>query len=344
MNQLLARDEFREAVFKRDRRCCVWCGQPGQDAHHIIERRLFPDQGYYLDNGATLCANCHMAAERTDITCEALWKKIGIDPKQAPLPPSFDPADAYDKWGNVVLPNGMRMQGPLFHDAAVQTLLADKMPLFIKRFKYPRTLHLPWSQGMTSDDVRLVSVEQFIGKRVIVTEKMDGENTTMYADGIHARSLDTLSHPSRTWVKRLQARLSVDIPPGYRVCGENLFATHSIFYTNLPSYFLVFSIWNEFNECLSWDDTQEFCQLLDLPTVPVLYDGPWDEQIIRGLYQPERDGHEMEGYVVRNAASFSYRQITQNLAKFVRAHHVKTDQHWLQQELVQNQLAEPWWP
>jgi len=48
------RDQFREAVLSRDRHMCVVCGQPARDAHHIMERRLFPDGGYHLDNGASL--------------------------------------------------------------------------------------------------------------------------------------------------------------------------------------------------------------------------------------------------------------------------------------------------
>lgn len=63
MSKLLTRDEFRRAVFARDGYRCAACGaRPSDialvvdlDAHHIMERRLFPDGGYYLDNGATLC-------------------------------------------------------------------------------------------------------------------------------------------------------------------------------------------------------------------------------------------------------------------------------------------------
>jgi len=60
--QLLSRTEFREGVFERDKLKCVICGAPAVDAHHIIERRLFPDGGYYLDNGSSLCGDCHMKA------------------------------------------------------------------------------------------------------------------------------------------------------------------------------------------------------------------------------------------------------------------------------------------
>ncbi|MEL7307213.1 MAG: RNA ligase family protein, partial [Pseudomonadota bacterium] len=42
------------------------------------------------------------------------------------------------------------------------------------------------------------------------------------------------------------------------MCGENLYARHSISYNNLPSYFMAFSVWNELNQCLSWQDTKQF--------------------------------------------------------------------------------------
>ena len=65
------------------------CGAPGQDAHHIIERRLFDDGGYYLDNGATLCAACHVKAEMTVLTCDAIRSAAGIT--QIVLPPHLYP-------------------------------------------------------------------------------------------------------------------------------------------------------------------------------------------------------------------------------------------------------------
>lgn len=46
----------------------------------------------------------------------------------------------------------------------------------MKQYKYPRTPHLPWSPGATSDDKYISSFESFRGKQIVVTEKMDGEN------------------------------------------------------------------------------------------------------------------------------------------------------------------------
>ena len=70
--------------------------------------------------------------------------------------------------------------------------------------KYPRTMHLPWSLGLTNDDKKIACLDAFIGQRVIVTEKMDGENTSMYSDYIHARSLNGGNHLSRDWVKQFR--------------------------------------------------------------------------------------------------------------------------------------------
>jgi len=60
---------------------------------------------------------------------------------------------------------------------------------------------------------------------------------------IHARSVESGAHPSRHWVKNFWSQIRADIPPGWRVCGENLFTTHSIPYTDLESYFLGCSVW-----------------------------------------------------------------------------------------------------
>src|SRR4051812_35909854 len=98
---LRTREQFREAVFKRDGYKCVFCDDLAVDAHHIIERRLFPDGGYYLENGISVCAKHHLACERTDITVEAARSAAGI--KKVVLPLHFYDDQVYDKWGNIVL-------------------------------------------------------------------------------------------------------------------------------------------------------------------------------------------------------------------------------------------------
>ncbi len=337
--KLLTRDAFREGVFARENGHCAFCDVPAVDAHHILERRLWPDGGYYLDNGASVCEEHHLACEQTVISVEQVREACGI--KRIVVPPHLYADQIYDKWGNAVFEDGRRARGELFFDESVQRVLArgGVLGLFTDRVKYPRTHHLPWSPGMHDDDRRLFSLAAFEGRRVIVTRKMDGENTTLYADGLHARSLDSRGHPSRDWVKAFWGRMGYEIPPGWRLCGENLYAVHSLAYVELPSYFLGFSLWDERGTCLSWDETLEWFELLGVQSVPVLYDGPFDERRIRALWK-DSDATRHEGYVVRVADSFTLAQFRTHVGKFVRAGHVQTNKHWMRgQRVVANGLA-----
>jgi len=338
IDPLLAREDFRRQVFARDLGKCVICGSPAQDAHHILERRLFDNGGYFLSNGASLCARHHIEAEQTTLTVDEIREKAGIE---APVLPShFYPDERYDKWGNTILPNGRRTRGELFFDESVQKILAagGVLPEFTHYIKYPRTLHLPWSEGKTDDDRVHRSLDGFIGSEVIVTEKMDGENTTLYRDYFHARSIDGPSHESQSWARALQARIGWQIPEGWRVCGENLFAKHSIHYDKLDSYFMAFSIWNDRNRCLSWDDTVTWLDLLGLKPVPVLFRGTWNEKLIRTF--DSLAGKEREGYVVRVAREFGFTEFRQVVGKYVRAGHVQTSHGWKRQRIVQNRREE----
>lgn len=336
---LLTRDEFRKLVFDRDGDSCVLCGADAQDAHHIMERRLWPDGGYYLENGASVCGKCHLRCEATLVSCEEVRAAAGI--KTIAMPPHLyaDAESPYDKWGNPILPNGQRMRGELFDDESVQKVLAPVLHIFTDKVKYPRTYHLTWSPGATKDDRFMKNYSGFERKRVVVTLKMDGENTTMYpgygTDRIHARSLDYSPHPSRNYVRSLHGRLGADIPEGWRVCGENCYAAHSIQYKNLPDHFLMFSIWNGMT-CLSWDETVEWAQLLGVKMVPVIYDGVWNEDVIKKLHEPIRNGDQVEGYVVRRADAFPYNNFHQMVGKYVRAGHVGDHGHWSKRSVISN--------
>ncbi len=204
------------------------------------------------------------------------------------------------------------------------------------RVKYPRTPHLPWSPGASSDDTRMLDTAMFAGREVVVTEKMDGENTTLYPEHLHARSLDSRHHPSRDWVKAWHASMAHDIPPGWRICGENLYARHAIAYSQLLSYFYAFSIWDQHNRCLSWDESLPWFALLEMASPAVLYRGVWDEKQMRSL---QFDTDSVEGYVVRLADGFAYEAFADSVAKWVRPNHVQSDTHWMHAAVVANGLA-----
>ncbi|MEU9760942.1 RNA ligase family protein [Streptomyces sp. NPDC047987] len=206
------------------------------------------------------------------------------------------------------------------------------------RTHYPRTAHLPWSPGATSDDVRIGDLSGLAGREVVVTEKLDGENTTLYTDGLHARSLDSAHHPSRGWVKALQGRIGSRIPVGWRVCGENMFARHSIPYAGLESWFYGFSVWDG-ERCLGWDRTVAFLRDLGIPVPPVLWRGVFDARAEKALRALRPDTGRQEGYVVRPADGFDAADFGRLVAKWVRPGHVRTDTHWMHAAVVENGLG-----
>jgi hypothetical protein len=309
VTRLLTREEFKKQVFERDDNNCIVCGGIAVDAHHIIERKLFEDGGYYLDNGASLCERHHIDAEQGVITVEELRELAGIT--NIILPPTLKQGVIYDKWGKEISET--------------------------KYIKYHRTFHLPWSEKVSNDDRVLPSLEQFHGREIVMTLKLDGENTTLYDDHIHARSLDSGHHPSRDWVKGLWSQIAYEIPAKWRICGENVYARHTIPYNNLDSYFYVISIWDENNTCLSWDETVEYCKMLNLQHVPVLYRGVFDIDKIKKSFPSTFNGDICEGYVIRIADSFPYTHTNQFIGKFVsKSFEITGANHWSQNKVIPN--------
>lgn len=215
------------------------------------------------------------------------------------------------------------------------------------RYKYKKTYHLPFTQTVTSDD-KMIDIKAFSdrikGREIVITEKMDGENTTLYSDGyVHARSIDSTSHPSRSWVKQYWGSRCRHLPENWRVCGENLFARHSIEYNKLPSYFMAFSIFDENNMRLPWNDFVDWCVALGILTVPVLYRGICDDnwlELAKSKYERIVNNCGGEGIVLTVTDTFHYDEHSLWMAKAVRADHVQTDDHWMNKAVVPNKLMD----
>jgi hypothetical protein len=336
------RDSFNSSVLHRDDNLCVTCKQLATAVHHIIDRSLWSDGGYYIDNGVSLCDLCHILAEQTNLSCSELRYSARI--QNIILPDHFFNDENYDKWGNIILPSGARIKGELFNTEAVQKILPQSIKdTFLPYIKYPRTYHVPWSENLQNDDRMHDNVDFFLNKEIVVTIKLDGENTNLYPDYIHARSIDSKHHESRSWVKTLHGQIAHEIPAGWRICGENLYAKHSIHYHHLKSYFYMFSIWNDANISLSWNDTIQYAEILNLQVVPVVFKGIWTSTTKSEItdafnkYQ-QQSKDEVEGYVIRLADQITFKDYRRCCAKWVRKSHVKTSQFWLREKLIPNEL------
>lgn len=118
---LLTREAFDRQVRARSRGQCVFCKCVAVDAHHILERKLWPDGGYYAANGAAVCGRHHWEAETTVLSVEDVRCAGGIT--EVVLPPGMSSELRYDKWGNVIRADGLREAGPLFDDTGCRKAL-----------------------------------------------------------------------------------------------------------------------------------------------------------------------------------------------------------------------------
>lgn len=235
--------------------------------------------------------------------------------------------------------------------------------------KYCRSLHAQISLGTTSDDRFMPNgyVAAFAEmNRLIITEKLDGQNNCFNKYGVFARShTATTKYP---WDKPMRERweLIKNDLNDLEIFGENMYGIHSIAYKKLESYYYVFAI-REGDRWLSWEEVKFYAAMLDFPVVPeipvkavlndyivkgkdenkILEDWltanlgmKWQESVetagFLGGFDPLTDKSCSEGFVIRNADDFLTNSGRlpvasnefDNLFKLVRQSHVQTDVHW----------------
>lgn len=215
--------------------------------------------------------------------------------------------------------------------------------------KYNRTYHVPWSPGATSDDKIAESVNSLINVPIIITEKVDGSNTSLEADGCYARTHSGPPiHKSFDGLKSLHSTIKHEITTDTQLFGEWCYALHSIPYNNLPGYFLLFGVrYLDLIEPFwaSWEEVEMWAEEIGVPTVPILWQGTVSSQkelqeLTHDLAnQPSNLGFEREGVVIRIASSFLDKDFNFNILKWVRRNHVKTSKHWKEQEIIRNKLS-----
>ena len=203
--------------------------------------------------------------------------------------------------------------------------------------KFPRILHLPFSPGCRGDDRKLSSLDHLLGRKLVMTEKLDGSNLALTREHVFARSHSgPPKHPSFNLAKALHAKTAHLIPYYLSIFGEWCAAVHSIRYDKgLLNYFNVFAIRDEgLGVWLSWDRTIEWAQKLNLAWVPVEVqltpDTPAqiEEWVCSESTQPSRYGKEREGVVIRPVDAIGALDLSTIAGKWVRAGHVQTDEHW----------------
>src|SRR5215475_15566873 len=156
-------------------------------------------------------------------------------------------------------------------------------------YKYPRTHHIEGSGLQPGDeDLSIVPYHEFAGRYLVVEEKMDGANSAVSFSPDGQLLLQSRGHYLvggerekhfdlfKAWARRYTAELWDVLTDRYVMYGEWLYAKHSVFYTNLPHYFLEFDVYDKAEE--EFLCTERRRQLLEragfVASVKVLHEGP----------------------------------------------------------------------
>jgi hypothetical protein len=154
--------------------------------------------------------------------------------------------------------------------------------------KYPRTHHLEGSRLQPGDeDLDAVPFAHIAGRFLVVEEKCDGANAGLRfdADGrlwlqsrghfLTGGEREKHFHLFKRWAHARAADLWDVLGLRYLLFGEWLYAKHTIFYDQLPHYFLEFDVLDtETGDFLSTERRRTLLAGLPILSVPVLRTGP----------------------------------------------------------------------
>jgi hypothetical protein len=249
--------------------------------------------------------------------------------------------------------------------------------------KYPRTHHLEGSRLQPGDeDSQCVPFATLADRNLVIEEKLDGANAGISFDADGRLWLQSRGHfltggarekhfdLFKRWAATHTEALRTVLGHRFVLYGEWLYAKHTVFYDDLPHYFLEFDILDtEAGAFLDTNRRRELLEGVPVASVPVLQTGSmrdlaeltallgpslykgerWKENLnaaalARGL-DPEQAWKEtdlsdlMEGLYVK--LEEGGRVIERY--KFIRASFLTTvldsGTHWLRRPILPNQLA-----
>ncbi|MCG6117981.1 MAG: RNA ligase family protein [Aquimonas sp.] len=221
-------------------------------------------------------------------------------------------------------------------------------------FRFPHTPHLAWlGEGRPRDDKVLTpeQVAALLADAVVVEEKLDGANLGLSVSpqgGLRAQNRGQyLVEPftgqfSRLgpWLAQHRQALLDHLTPGLILFGEWCAARHSLAYSGLPDWFLVFDVYDR-EAAQFWDTARrdELTKTLGLVCVPTLHRGKVTQASLRALLETRQSRYRSgppEGIVIKREGE----GWTLSRAKLVRAEFVQTiGAHWRNRSIKWNRVA-----
>ncbi len=246
--------------------------------------------------------------------------------------------------------------------------------------KYPRTHHIEGSQPQPGDeDLQFVPMTHLQNRYLVIEEKVDGANTGISFDSDGMMLLQSRGHYLTGGSREKQFDLFKQWASSHRQClwsllsdrfvlyGEWMYAKHTVFYDDLPHYFLEFDVLDKTNgRFLSTELRRKLIADTPVTSVPVLDEGfisvidlkslvkrslfkstNWCDNLAesardRGL-DPERilketdPSDEMEGLYIK----VEKENTVEERYKYIRSSFNASDEsgdHWQSRPILPNQL------
>lgn len=220
-------------------------------------------------------------------------------------------------------------------------------------FRFPHTPHLAWLSSGSPRDDKVLSADQVIkmlAEEVVVEEKLDGANLgfSLGVDGallVQNRG-QYLTEPYSgqfarlpLWLAHHGSALHALLSPAHIIFGEWCAARHSVAYTALPDWFLLFDVYDcKVGHFWSTARRNVLASQAGLNTVPQIFRGKTSLAHLELCITTEHSrysGSAMEGVVVRRESAVW----CESRAKLVRPGFLQAiDTHWSKRAIVWNRI------
>lgn len=220
--------------------------------------------------------------------------------------------------------------------------------------KFPSTPHLAVLDGVSVRNDKVLSLSErecFLAHNVTVEEKIDGANLGISFDGegrLRAQNRGNVLRPPMTgqwkalpeWMVRRSGHFWDVLSDRYILFGEWCYAKHSVFYDQLPDWFVGFDVFDsEADRFVCKETRDDFLANLELTVVPCVARGRLTfKEIIEHLGKSQYGEAPMEGLYLR----YDEGDWLGQRAKLVRRDFMQSiEQHWSRGMLEVNRLMAP---
>lgn len=224
-------------------------------------------------------------------------------------------------------------------------------------FRFPHTPHIVWlGQGTPRDDKILLprEIDNLLHDEVIIEEKIDGANIGFSLDNngdirVQNRGsyLDTPYYGQfsrlKGWLGQHGYHIQKYLTGDLIIFGEWCAAQHSLYYHNLPDYFLLFDIYDKIQKRFwSVQKRNQWAEKMGIKTVPCVGEGSYStDSLVSLLYQLKsyyRKGRP-EGIVIRK----DLEDWNISRGKIVQPEFVQNiEDHWSSKNIKWNSVSYDW--